>query len=106
MRKLLMDQLDNWKSSLQLLHHEVAYTETILGLQKNSLGKSLQLLWEKLRNIITAKVTATKRSFNHQIEHYVLLPTVGDRLQLLHEQLWRNKFHVAFTLLFLALLQR
>lgn len=105
-RKYLADQAENWKSSLQLLHHEVVFSETPAGLQRNSVGKMLRLLYERVKQAVKAKFVELKLALHREIEHYVLLPSAGDRLQLLHEQLWRHKYHVLALLFFVALRMR
>eukprot|EP01032_Pedospumella_encystans_P007813 gene7813-9321_t len=105
-RKYVTGQFENVKSSLQLLQHEVTYTETAQGLQKNELSKTLQLLWGRIKKALLGKFAALKTSFHRNIQHYVLLPSVADRVMLLQEQLWRYKFHVLLTLLFVAFVRK
>jgi len=105
-RKRLTDELENWKSALLLLHYEVVFTETASGLQRNGAGQTLQLLYERVKSAVMAKVAGMKLALHREIEHYVLLPSTGDRLQLLHEQLWRHKYHMLVLLLFVGLRMR
>jgi len=106
MRKYVTGQLENVKSALQLLHYEVAYTETAQGLQKNELRKTLQLLWGRVKMALLSKLAAVKTSFHRNIQHYVLLPSVADRVMLLQEQLWRYKFRVLLTLLIVVFVRK
>lgn len=106
MRKAVKDVLENAKSSLQLLHYEVVYSETPLGVQKNELRKILQMLWGRVKTALLGKFTAVKTAFYRNIQHYVLLPTVSDRLMLLQEQLWRYKFRVLLALLFVGFMSK
>ena len=105
-RKRLADELENWRSALLLFHYEVVFTESASGLQRNSVGKTLRILCERVKNAVKAKFTGMKLALHREIEHYVLLPSTGDRLQLLHEQLWRQKYHILVFLLFVGLRMR
>lgn len=92
LKKLVHDTLTNWKSSLLLFHHEITHIEGVTPTGSTvSLAQSAGLLWGKVRSAVQAAVTAVMQHVAVQLEHYALLPSAIDRLQLLHEQLWRHK---------------
>lgn len=89
LKKAVHDALTNWKSSLQLFHHEITHIEGTPGLV--SLSQSAMLLWSKITTAVQAAYFSVLRQLAVTLEHYSLLPTNSDRLQLLGEHLWRHK---------------
>jgi hypothetical protein len=104
LRKWVDDTATNWKSSLQLFYHEITHIEGTPG--PVGAAKSVLLLWEKIRSAAVAIWRKTATDVRLQMEHYVLLPSTLDRLQLLHEQMWRHKWSLLLSALVCAFLRR
>jgi hypothetical protein len=98
------DTATNWKSSLQLFYHEITHIEGTPG--PVSAAKSALLLWGKIRSAAIAMWKQVTTDARLQLEHYALLPSALDRVQLLHEQMWRHKWTLLVSALLCAIVRR
>jgi hypothetical protein len=104
MKKHIHDTLTNWKSSLQLFHHEITHIEGTPG--RVGLTQSAALLWRKVSGAAQAVFARMVEHIALNLEHYGLLPSTKDKLLLLSEQLGRHKFKWTLVVLILGLLLR
>jgi hypothetical protein len=104
MKKHVHATLTNWKSSLQLFHHEITHIEGTPG--RVGLTRSAALLWRKVSGAAQAVFVRMVEHVALNLEHYGLLPSTKDKLLLLSEQVGRHKFKWMLVVLILGLLLR